>query len=138
MQTTHMASRPQRPPDKDPTPFNRGYYNLFHYGKTSANVVSHCGPLEKVGFSHSLVFTSCNHSPMLQLVDLAIGAVRDHIECQSQGRKSSVGTEVVNVFYNHFRNLNGVVPRYGVTAATGNEALAEKIASIFAKKVSHR
>ncbi|MCK9555930.1 hypothetical protein M0R36_08990 [bacterium] len=123
------------PPDQDPTPFNRGYYKLFHYGTSSADIVSHSGSLEKAGFSHSLLFASCNHSPMLQLVDMAIGAIRDHIECQIGRRGTCLGSEVVDIFYNHFRNLDGIVPKYGVSASTGNEKLVQQIENIFARRV---
>lgn len=51
------------PPDEDPTPFNRGYYNLYHSGKSSAGITSHCGSLEKAGFSHSLLFCVMQSQP---------------------------------------------------------------------------
>lgn len=119
------------PPDGDSKPFDRGYYQLFHTGRASSPKPAKCGPLERLGFSHSLHFTRTNHSPMMQLADLVIGATRDHIECQIQGRDSSVGTEAVELFYNHFRNKNGQVPQYGVITSTGNHRLKKSIARIF-------
>jgi hypothetical protein len=72
----------------------------------------------------------------MQLADLVLGATRDHIECKIQGRRSSVGTEAVEIFYDHYRNLNGNVPRYGVIASTGNERFAKHISEIFKQKAN--
>lgn len=124
------------PPDGNSKPFDAGYYRLYHYGKASSPRPSICGPLEKLGFSHSLHFTRCNHSPMMQFADLILGATKDHIECQVQGRGSCVGTEAVELFYNHFRNLNGEIPKYGVIASTGNASLSATVAQIFKKKAA--
>lgn len=124
------------PPDNDSKPFDSAYYQLFHYGKASSPKPAHCGPLEMLGFSHSLHFARSNHSPLLQLADLVLGATRDHIECQIQGRPSSVGSEAVDIFYNHFRNLKGDVPRFGVISSTGSPKLKGHIEKIFSRKVS--
>ena len=75
------------PPNNDSKPFDTGYYQLFHFGKASSPNPAICGPLENLGFSHSLHFTRANHSPLMQLADLAIGATRDHIrgaDCQTK------------------------------------------------------
>lgn len=124
------------PPDNDSKPFDRGYYQLFHFGKASSPKPANCGELERLGFSHSLHFTRANHSPMMQLADLLLGATRDHIECKIQGRDSSVGTEAVEIFYDHYRNNNGRVPRYGVIVSTGNSSLTSHINTIFKKKAN--
>ena len=122
------------PPDNDSRPFDRGYYQLFHFGKASSPNPANCGPLNLLGFSHSLHFTRSNHSPMMQLADLILGATRDHIECKMQGRDSSVGSEAVEIFYDHYRNLNGVIPRYGVIPSTSSESLGKSITEIFKQK----
>lgn len=124
------------PPDNNSKPFDSGYYRLFHTGKASSPAAAICGPLENLGFSHSLHFTRTNHSPLMQLADLVLGATRDHIECRMQGRESSVGTEAVEIFYDHFRNQNGEVPRYGVIASTGSQLLVQRIAEIFKQKAN--
>lgn len=124
------------PPDNDPKPFDRGYYQLFHAGKASSPKPAICGPLEALRFSHSLHYTRANHSPLMQLADLVLGAVRDDIECKIQGRGSSVGSECVDIFYEHFRHNKGVVPRYGVTASTGSRTLADHIEEIFKRTVT--
>jgi hypothetical protein len=124
------------PPENNSKPFDSGYYQLFHTGKASSPKPAICGPLEKLGFSHSLHFTRTNHSPLMQLADLVLGATRDHIECRMQGRESSVGTEAVNIFYDHFRNQNGEVPRYGVIPSTGNQSLSRRVAEIFKRKAN--
>jgi hypothetical protein len=125
------------PPDNNSKPFDCGYYQLFHFGKTSKQKEVNCGPLEKLGFSHSLHFTRANHSPMMQLADLILGATRDHIECKMQERHSCVGSEAVDIFYNHFRNKNGSIPNYGVIGSTRNRNLREKIAEIFRKNANN-
>lgn len=125
------------PPDNDTKPFDRGYYQLFHFGKASSPLPAICGPLERRGFSHSLHFTRANHSPLMQLADLVLGATRDHIECRIQGRDSSVGSEAVEIFYDHYRNLNGNVPRYGVIASTSSKSLTAQINSIFSRRVNN-
>lgn len=124
------------PPDNDSKPFDRGYYRLFHVGKTASGVSAFCGKLESLGFSHSLHFTRANHSPLMQFSDLVLGATRDHIECLIQGRESSVGTEAVNIFYDHFRNNDGVVPQYGVVVSTNNRPLLNHISQIFSKRAN--
>jgi hypothetical protein len=124
------------PPDNDSKPFDRGYYQLLHFGKASSPKPAMCGPLERLGFSHSLHFTRSNHSPLMQLADLVLGATRDHIECKLQGRESSVGTEAVEIFYDHYRNSNGAVPRYGVISSTSNSNLVSHISTIFKRKAN--
>lgn len=119
------------PSDNYSKPFDRGYYQLFHFGKASSPQPAICGPLENLGFSHSLHFTRANHSPLMQLADLVLGATRDHIECKIQGRDSSVGSEAVELFYDHYRNSNGKVPRYGVIASTRSSNLVNHISEIF-------
>ena len=84
------------PSDNDSKPYDRGYYQLFHFGQASSPRPANCGALNKLGFSHSLHFTRSNHSPMMQLADMVLGATRDHIECRIQGRNSSVGSEAVD------------------------------------------
>lgn len=124
------------PPDNDTRPFDTAYYRLFHFGQGASTTPAHCGPLEKLGFSHSLHFTKSNHSPLMQLADLVLGATRDHIECVVQGRNSCVGSEAVDVFYNHYRNLNGRVPIYGVVPSTRNTDLKKMIEKAFSRKTS--
>lgn len=124
------------PPDNDSRPFDQGYYKLYHFGKASSTKPSICGPLCQLGFSHSLHFTRCNHSPMMQLADLILGAIRDHLECRIQGRDSCVGSECVDLFYDHFRNADGVVPRFGVIASSGSKGLTAHIAEIFSRKAN--
>ena len=123
------------PPDNDTKPFDRGYYRLFHFGQGASPNAALCGPLEKVGFSHSLHYSRANHSPLLQLADLILGAIRDHVECRLQGRGSCVGTECVEIFYDHFRNKRGTVPRYGVSVSTRNQSLANQVNEIFRRQV---
>ncbi|MBY8964600.1 MULTISPECIES: DUF3800 domain-containing protein [Pseudomonadota] len=125
------------PPDNDSKPFDRGYYRLFHFGKASSPRPALSGPLELLGFSHSLHFTRANHSPLMQFADLVLGATRDHIECKIQGRDSSVGTEAVEIFYDHYRNHKGTVPRYGVIASTSNPSLVENVQNIFQRKANN-
>lgn len=124
------------PPDNDTKPFDRGYYQLFHLGKASSPKPAICGPLLDLGFSHSLHFTRSNHSPMLQLADMVLGATRDHIECMIQGRDTCLGNEIVDLVYDHYRNLNGDIPRYGVVASTGNTTLVKHISKIFKRKAN--
>jgi hypothetical protein len=124
------------PPDNNSKPFDSGYHRLFHTARASSPAPALCGPLEKVGFSHSLHFTRANHSPLMQLADLVLGATRDHLECKIQGRESSVGTEAVDIFYDHLRNHNGEVPRYGVIPSTGNPGLSNQVAEIFKQNVN--
>lgn len=73
----------------------------------------------------------------MQLADLVLGATRDHIECRMQGRTSSVGSEAVDIFYDHYRNLDGNVPRYGVIASTSSKNLVTQINKIFSRKVNN-
>jgi hypothetical protein len=124
------------PPENDSKPLDRGYYQLFHFGRASSPKKAHCGPLEKAGFSHSLLFTRCNHSPMMQIADLVLGATRDHLESVLQARGSTVGGEAVEIFYDHFRNNNGNVPRYGVACSTGSKKLLCVIEKAFKRKAN--
>lgn len=124
------------PPDNDSRPFDTGYYQLFHFGKASSPKPAICGPLESLGFSHSLHFTRANHSPLMQLADLVIGATRDHIECKMQCRESSVGTEAVEIFYDHFRNKDGKIPSYGLIPSSSSGILKEHVNNIFNKKAN--
>lgn len=124
------------PSEGDSHPFDDGYFKLYHDGQMSSSLECYAGPLEKLGFSHSLHFTRCIRSPLMQFTDLVIGATRAHIECKIQDRSYSIGTKAVEIFYSHYRNNNGTIPGYGVVTPTGNKNFLEKIKKIFNKKVN--
>jgi hypothetical protein len=116
------------PPSSDTKPYDRAYYQLFHSAKASSPNPAYCGPLEPLGFSHSLHYTRCNHSPLMQLTNLLLGATRDHIEASGE---NCVGSEAVSIFYRHFRNRDGQIPGFGVTAQSSSESLSKHINKIF-------
>lgn len=122
------------PPDGNPKPFDSAYYRLHHNGLDSTGNKIYAGPLSALGFSPSLYYTRCNHSPLLQLSDLIVGATKDHIEANLQGRASCVGSEFINALLSRFRERNGVIDGYGVVASSGNHQLKSVITNLFGKR----
>ena len=122
------------PPDSNPKPFDSAYYRLHHNGLDSTGKEIYAGPLSLIGFSPSLYYTRCNHSPLLQLSDLIVGATKDHIEANLQNRSSCVGSEFVNTVISRFRERDGVIDGYGVVASSGNPQLKSTITKLFGRK----
>ena len=119
------------PPSGESSPFDKAYYPVFHYGKTINDVTVNAGSLEPLGFSHSLLYARCNHSPLLQLADVIVGAARDHLEAVMQQRTECLGTEMVQLMKPKFRSVGGKIAGYGVVASGGNRDLRAAIEKAF-------
>ncbi len=120
------------PPGSEALPFDQAYYHLFHEGTTPSGVKSMKGALEPLGFAHSPFYARCNHSPLLQLADIIIGATREHIESVMQERASCLGSEVVGIFKKKFRTDSmGRITGYGVVPSGGNHRLKAHVQKAF-------
>lgn len=77
-------------PDKgDNTNFNREYARAFNNGKSLGNQKYNCGPLSKIGFNDSVLYTTMINSTALQLSDIIVGITRDHLETYSKPQKET-------------------------------------------------
>jgi len=120
------------PADSNPKPLNRSYYYMFNSSKTISGVNNYCGKLSELGFNHSLYFTKCTHSPLLQFVDIIIGALKDCIEMHLKGSQDScVGKEACDLFRSKIRNNKGKKIGYGIIVSSGNEELKGKLEKLF-------
>lgn len=120
------------PPNSDAQPFDQAYYHLFHEGRTLSNVTSKNGALESLGFIHSPLYARCNHSPLLQLADVVVGATREHIEAVIQNRPGCLGSEVVTIIRKKFRcSYEGRIPGYGVVVSGGSTHLKAHVDRAF-------
>ena len=120
------------PTGNEAQPFDQAYYHLFHEGKTASGVKSMKGALEPLGFIHSPFYARCNHSPLLQLADIIVGATREHIEAVIQERTECLGSEVVAIIRKKFRcSYTGRIPGYGVVVSGGNLQLKSHVDRAF-------
>ncbi len=124
------------PEGSQPKPFDKEYYYGYNRGKTSDGQEYYCGELSKIGFDQTLYYARCNHSNMLQLADIILGATRDWIETELQGRNFSIGMDLAKLFLPKFYGYpNNVVGR-GINISKNNGTLKTKISEIIDKNLA--
>lgn len=83
-------------PDKgDSKPFNREYASAFNTGKSGKDVAYYSGPLKDIGFSDSIFYAKMNHTTLLQVADIILGATREFVECALEKKPIGIGAESI-------------------------------------------
>jgi hypothetical protein len=118
------------PADSNPKPFNDEYYRAYNSGCSVDGVEYFCGPLSKLGFHESVLFTKCTHSSMLQITDLLLGALKDFIESHLFGN-GLFGRELIEMvipkLYGYPENIIG----RGINISSRNKDLEQTMKDVF-------
>lgn len=89
--------------------FDKEYWYAYNNGFSSDGQEYYCGPLKSIGFDQTMYYARCNHSNMLQFADIILGATRDWMETELQGRSTSIGKELFKVFRPKFYNYPNIL-----------------------------
>lgn len=118
------------PEGADPSPFAEEYASAFNWGVTSEKHVAYlCGPLCKLHFHDSIMFTKSLHCTLLQCADLVVGATADFVQACLGMSGREFGVECIRKIWNKFRGGHDptqVLGR-GLIISSGNVKLKEAI-----------
>ncbi|MBO6606329.1 hypothetical protein [Psychroserpens sp.] len=85
-----------------------------------------------------MYYARCNHSNILQLADIIIGATRHWIETELEEREYSIGKELAELFFPKFYKYQGKILGYGINVASNNENLKSELENIINKNLNNR
>jgi hypothetical protein len=108
-------------------PFNDEYQSAYSTGKTCGGHKYRSGELYKLGFSDSVLFSTTQHSCMLQLADLVVGASRDFLRATLLAKKYGPGFDMLKRIKDRFRGAPNKVSSHGLNVSTGNGAFREAV-----------
>ncbi len=87
-------------------PFNEVYRHAYSEGKDPLSGRSYlCGPLEKLNFTDSILFTTMRHSTLLQLADLVVGVTRAFLNKNVLKELHSKEEELMKILLPKFRGF---------------------------------
>lgn len=109
------------PEKNDPQPFCAEYASAFRDGKTIEGHPYHSGPLSTLGFGDTPMFQNMEHSSLLQLSDLVVGAAREYIEYSLEKRTGGLGVDLTRQMRTLFYGAPQKICGWGlVVAGTGD------------------
>ncbi len=116
-------------PDKgDPRPFDSEYYWAYNKGTTIGTAVPYySGPLKKLGFTDSVVFSNMNHSTLLQFANLVLGATSEVVECAIENKSPGFGLDMAKVISSKYRGYRENIFGRGISVASGDSAFRIKV-----------
>ncbi|MBC7349634.1 MAG: DUF3800 domain-containing protein [Candidatus Aminicenantes bacterium] len=115
------------PPGGNKQIFDIEYRSAFYSGKSAEYGQQYdCGPLKKIGFNDSVLFSSMTECSMLQISDLIIGAFRDLLK-EAFGNKTNLhGVKLLRTIKNRLygapNNLN-----YGISISPDKKTFSDII-----------
>ncbi|WP_277680213.1 DUF3800 domain-containing protein [Gracilibacillus dipsosauri] len=121
------------PENKDPTPFNNEYYYAFNRGRSKDGIEFLCGPLCKIGFQESVMFTKMSHSNSLQFADMIMGSFKGFCESQMQNIEHSLGKDLTEIIIDRYDRHKGKIHGIGVNVPSNNPDLKDKMREILSK-----
>lgn len=123
------------PEGSEPNPFDKEYYYAYNRGHNSSEIEYYCGKLCDLSFDKTLYYARCNHSNILQLADIILGATRHWIETELENREYSIGKELAEMFFPKFYSYQGKILGYGINVASNNDNLKEELSRIIQKNM---
>lgn len=111
-------------PDKgDSLPFDAEYASALSSGVSRDGVGYHAGPLSKLGFRDSVLYTNMNHCTLLQLADFVVGATvvgatREFIEYAIGKRTAGLGVDLIRSARHRFRGYPRRINGWGINIAS--------------------
>jgi len=124
------------PEGNDSKPFDKEYYYAYNRGTNSDKQDYFCGALNELGFDQTLYYARCNHSNLIQITDIILGATRDWIETEMQQREISIGKELAQLFLPKFYGYPSRILGYGINVSSKNVELKKQIKEIIKKNVA--
>lgn len=134
-QMNHIQVILDWPEGHNSKPFDKEYYYAYNRGTNSNKQDYISGALNKIGFDQTLYFARCNHSNLLQLTDIVLGATRDWIETEFQGRDYSIGKELTELFMPKFYGYPKNILGYGINVSSGNSELKRQLRKLINENV---
>lgn len=112
-------------PDKGKSrPFDEEYASAYSKGTTPGNNVRYSsGTLSSLGFCDSIYYSNMNHSTMLQVADLVVGATREFIDFCLKQKKTTQGVSCTKQISARFRGAPSRILGYGIIVPSGNDQL---------------
>lgn len=123
------------PTAADPKPFDKEYYSGYNKGSNSNGLKYYSGPLKNLNFDQTLYYARCNHSNMLQLTDIIMGATRDWMEKGLQKLTPSVGQGLSKQFFHKFYHYPQVW-KHGINISSKNGMLNLQISTLITEMLS--
>lgn len=108
-------------------PFNLEYDSAYQSGLSVQAQKYHCGPLVRLGFADSVMFTTTEYSTMLQVTDLVVGATKEFLRCCLNKTEQGRGLSMLARVRDQFRgapNPTEVLSR-GITISSGNKGFRD-------------
>jgi hypothetical protein len=116
-------------PDKaDPKPYDEEYSSAYRRGRTAdGKITYHAGPLKDLNFSDSVFYVNMNHSAILQVSDVVLGATRELVDVALEGRQAGLGTQLCVSMKERYVGYPGNICRYGINIASNNAATRARV-----------
>lgn len=118
------------PTGNNSKPFDKEYYYGYNEGTTSNGTTYNSRPLYGLNFDQTLYYARCNHSHLLQLSDIVLGATKEWIQNGLKERDYSHAKDLVTLFLNKFYGYPVVMQR-GLNVSSKNLKLREEINKLF-------
>ena len=118
-------------PDKGkPATFDKEYASAYSRGVTGDNSVTYkSGPLSALNFSDSAYYANMNHSTMLQVADLIVGATREFLDHCIKDKKATQGLSCTKQIASRFRGAPSKTFGWGIIVPSRNTQLVDKVKS---------
>ncbi len=115
-------------PDKGQTSvFDEEYASAYARGKSADGSVEYsCGKLSRLSFSDAVFFTKMQHSVLLQVADLVVGATREFLECCLEKKSWGQGVDCLRITRDRFRGSPDRIVGRGLVVSTGNSCLRRR------------
>jgi len=117
------------PPEGEKTLFDSEYRCAYFRGLASNNQEYFCGPLEEIGFSDSIFYSSTNECALLQISDLIVGSVKDLVDYSLGRIRGTYGHNRVLEIKDRFRGAPKQVIGRGISIAPTRNGLSDKLRS---------
>jgi hypothetical protein len=116
-------------PDKGkPATFDREYASAYSRGHTADKSVKYTsGALESLNFSDSAYYANMNHSTMLQIADLVVGATREFLDHCIKDKKATQGVTCTKQIASRFRGAPAKIFGRGIIVPSGNDQLSTRV-----------
>jgi uncharacterized protein DUF3800 len=124
------------PEGNDSKPFDKEYFYAYNKGINSNSQEYYCGSLNQLNFDQTLYYARCHHSNLLQLADIIMGATRDWMETELQGREYSIGKELTQSFFSKFYGYPGKILGRGINVSSKNASFKKFLLGAINKNIA--
>ena len=116
------------PPEGQRGIFDDEYRSAFQRGTTADDLMGYyCGPLRTRGFADAALYSSTRECPLLQLIDMIVGATREMVEEALGKREGSLGLSLIRIVRDKFRGAPKEIIGRGISLAPTRGAFYETL-----------